>query len=316
MAVTTPSVKVSCHTGSVLVWEADGLSVYGGGTSHGATAAGIQLILDLAHNWSGWTLPAHWASSKLSPYIRVVDMYFHDGDSPAASKEFWQALWQDIVGDGVTKLLAVCQGGHGRTGTVLVCLAMAAGVVPQGSDPVAWVRHAYCDYAVETDEQIDYIEQTWGVKVKALPKATWVYGSTAGGSNSYGPAEADWARMGTHSREYTVLGSESLEARVEFEDWLGGCCLDTTHLNRFGQVCTRLSKFLCWVCSACPHTKYHKSEGEGGDTTTDSEDATDGEGWPRFVAYDAELMITAHLCRGPATCWCQRYKQLGGTDAK
>ena len=48
-----------------------------------------------------------------------------------------------------------CLGGHGRTGTALACLAVLAG--HPADDAVAWVRRTYCDRAVETDEQADYV---------------------------------------------------------------------------------------------------------------------------------------------------------------
>jgi len=44
-----------------------------------------------------------------------------------------------------------CLGGSGRTGTVLACMAVLAGVPPK--DAVPWVRSAYRQQAVETVEQ-------------------------------------------------------------------------------------------------------------------------------------------------------------------
>jgi hypothetical protein len=44
-----------------------------------------------------------------------------------------------------------CDGGHGRTGTALACLAILSGQAP--GDAVSWVRAAYCERAVETEEQ-------------------------------------------------------------------------------------------------------------------------------------------------------------------
>jgi hypothetical protein len=49
-----------------------------------------------------------------------------------------------------------CYGGLGRTGTVLSCLAVCAGV-PVG-DAVEWVRTNYDRRAVETDEQVQLDE--------------------------------------------------------------------------------------------------------------------------------------------------------------
>jgi hypothetical protein len=48
-----------------------------------------------------------------------------------------------------------CLGGHGRTGTALACLAVLAGTPP--GEAVAWVREAYCERAVETDEQEAFV---------------------------------------------------------------------------------------------------------------------------------------------------------------
>jgi hypothetical protein len=48
-----------------------------------------------------------------------------------------------------------CLGGHGRTGTALACLAVLTGTPP--GEAVAWVRAAYCEEAVETDEQRAFV---------------------------------------------------------------------------------------------------------------------------------------------------------------
>ncbi len=44
-----------------------------------------------------------------------------------------------------------CYGAHGRTGTALAAMAILCGTDPD--DAVAWVRTAYCERAVETDDQ-------------------------------------------------------------------------------------------------------------------------------------------------------------------
>lgn len=50
-----------------------------------------------------------------------------------------------------------CVGGHGRTGTVLACLAILSDHPP--ADAVAWVRDHYCEHAVETPEQVALIDR-------------------------------------------------------------------------------------------------------------------------------------------------------------
>ncbi len=49
-----------------------------------------------------------------------------------------------------------CVGGRGRTGTVLACMAVLAGVPPE--DAVPWVRAAYRPEAVETAEQEEWVQ--------------------------------------------------------------------------------------------------------------------------------------------------------------
>jgi hypothetical protein len=49
-----------------------------------------------------------------------------------------------------------CLGGSGRTGTVLACMAVLAGV--PSAEAVAWVRAAYRPEAVETAEQEAWVQ--------------------------------------------------------------------------------------------------------------------------------------------------------------
>lgn len=48
-----------------------------------------------------------------------------------------------------------CKGGLGRTGTVLACMAVLAGVAPE--DAVRWVRENYDPEAIETPEQEKWV---------------------------------------------------------------------------------------------------------------------------------------------------------------
>lgn len=49
-----------------------------------------------------------------------------------------------------------CVGGHGRTGTVLACMAVLAGVPVE--EAVAWVRSTYCVRAVQEPSQQYWVE--------------------------------------------------------------------------------------------------------------------------------------------------------------
>jgi protein-tyrosine phosphatase len=48
-----------------------------------------------------------------------------------------------------------CKAGIGRTGTVMACLAIMAGAVE--GDPVAWLRAAYFQGAIETPGQEAFV---------------------------------------------------------------------------------------------------------------------------------------------------------------
>ena len=52
-----------------------------------------------------------------------------------------------------------CLGGIGRTGTILACMAVLAGV-PKG-DAVKWVRVNYNPYAIERDREGQPLQELW-----------------------------------------------------------------------------------------------------------------------------------------------------------
>jgi len=49
-----------------------------------------------------------------------------------------------------------CIGGHGRTGTILACMAILSGVRPKRA--VKWVKKHYCSHAVEAKVQEWFVE--------------------------------------------------------------------------------------------------------------------------------------------------------------
>lgn len=68
-----------------------------------------------------------------------------------------------------------CIGGHGRTGTVLACMAVLAGV--PGSEAVQYVRTNYCKNAVESAKQSWFVlwfeSQIKGTECPDMPKDSW-----------------------------------------------------------------------------------------------------------------------------------------------
>jgi protein-tyrosine phosphatase len=73
-------------------------------------------------------------------------------DSEEAARQIEAALSRAKRGELVE---IGCVGGLGRTGTVLACLAVLAGVA--AADAVSWVRRNYDVRAVETAEQEQWV---------------------------------------------------------------------------------------------------------------------------------------------------------------
>ena len=74
------------------------------------------------------------------------------GDWASAAEQIRRAYALALQGEHVE---IGCLGGLGRTGTVLACMAILAGVAP--CNAVEWVRANYDSRAVETDEQASWV---------------------------------------------------------------------------------------------------------------------------------------------------------------
>jgi protein-tyrosine phosphatase len=99
----------------------------------------------------GLYLDTRWQPSWPADLIEWEDFGLpEDAESAAQMIEaaFMRARRGELVEVG-------CFGGIGRTGTVLACMAVLAGVPP--AKAVAWVRDAYKTEAVETAEQENWV---------------------------------------------------------------------------------------------------------------------------------------------------------------
>lgn len=95
----------------------------------------------------GLYLDDAWAPSWPADVTAWPDFGLPDEPEVAArliSAAFLRARGGELVEVG-------CLGGSGRTGTVLACMAVLAGV--PAAEAVPWVRAAYRPQAVETAEQ-------------------------------------------------------------------------------------------------------------------------------------------------------------------
>jgi len=99
----------------------------------------------------GLYLDVRWEPSWPADLIEWRDFGVPEDAESAAGKiqsAFIRARRGELVEIG-------CLGGAGRTGTVLACMAVLAGVPP--AEAVAWVRKVYRAEAVETSEQEEWV---------------------------------------------------------------------------------------------------------------------------------------------------------------
>lgn len=74
-------------------------------------------------------------------------------DAQAAARSIVAAFRRAQAGQRVE---VGCYGGKGRTGTILACMAVLAGV-PR-LDAVRWVRAVYSERAVERERQREWVD--------------------------------------------------------------------------------------------------------------------------------------------------------------
>jgi hypothetical protein len=100
----------------------------------------------------GLYLDERWAPSWPAELIAWADLGLPE-DKQRAAAQIEAAFARARLGERVE---VGCAGGLGRTGTVLACMAVLAGV--PSAEAVPWVREHYRPEAVETPEQAAWVE--------------------------------------------------------------------------------------------------------------------------------------------------------------
>jgi hypothetical protein len=178
-----------CHEGNVLVFTAGNVSVYGGGNSRGLKVWEDSFMIDMGDvvdekyvEFAGCYYPELFT-------LKLIKVACKDYSIPNIGDTFWSRLVNILKNESVDKPIKVvccCLGGHGRTGIALSILAGLFDVVPTDVCPVTWVREHYCKNAVESDKQLNYIEEVTGRKVTAEePKSKWSTIPLKGGESTY-----------------------------------------------------------------------------------------------------------------------------------
>lgn len=156
------------HKGDKVIYEKDGKQLFAGnGRGVNEYLPNWELIIDLANNL-GWgkegTIKSRSAKrfDVLKKYVteksltaEILQLDWPDGGVIPASLDFWLHLWKLLP----PRTVMMCIGGHGRTGTCMVALMVAAG------EDYYWalekVRTDHCDRAVETLNQALYLHNLY-----------------------------------------------------------------------------------------------------------------------------------------------------------
>ena len=99
----------------------------------------------------GFYLNARWAPTWHADVIEWED-YGLPAEPEATAEAIRDAFSRAEQGQ---RIEVGCIGGLGRTGTVLACMAILAGIAP--GQAVEWVRNHYDPAAVETSAQEDWV---------------------------------------------------------------------------------------------------------------------------------------------------------------
>ena len=87
--------------------------------------------------------------------VTEITLPWPDGGTPPVKPSFWRALLETCAREKAP-LVIHCVGGHGRTGTALAAILLAYSIPYR--DAVNFVREKHCVKAIETQSQLDYLE--------------------------------------------------------------------------------------------------------------------------------------------------------------
>lgn len=172
--------------------------IYGGSCSDPVVVdADVYIGFDHSMRWTERHYP--WKKGD-EIYFRIQDM-----GAPQKPEEFEKLVnWTIDQLKAGRKVHCGCIGGHGRTGTFLAALVSKFGEV----DAVSYVRQNYCQKAVESQSQIEFLHQHFGITKVAGTKGSGSksYGKSGSHSSSVVPYKGDTSRGGVKKATAKTYG--------------------------------------------------------------------------------------------------------------
>lgn len=167
-----------CHSGDVKIFEKGNLTCFAGGKSRGGGNISLDLLVDLTNSVDEdlrqvGTFDADLQkviAAQQADYATTLNIDWKDfGVNHNLTVSFWKDLAKYVrakAKKGKFRIEAMCQGGHGRTGTFWACLGFHLNLYnKKKEDPITWIRRVHCTHAVETEGQVKYVEKMTGVKI-------------------------------------------------------------------------------------------------------------------------------------------------------
>jgi len=185
----TKTTPTECHWGNLEVFSTEYSVYYGGGKTRGAKTGEVDVIIDLAPRTYGTGTGYATTSPLYSKLLtlkgvdeflqRVVDkekdykkdqitfeLDWDDLGVPPFTKKFFEEFAAALE-DGSRaflesrktkrKILVMCAGGHGRTGTMIAILALINGALAGDKKVLENIRDMYCPNCVEAFCQAELI---------------------------------------------------------------------------------------------------------------------------------------------------------------
>ena len=135
----------------------DGYVVYGGSCS-----SPIVKDADVFIGFDGWMRLRGTARPWDAHVCTEILVPVYDHEAPEDAEDFKRLIdWSAEQIRNGKKLHAGCIGGHGRTGVFLS--ALVAQFMGR-TDAIQYVRKHYCDKAVESRAQVDFLAEHFGVE--------------------------------------------------------------------------------------------------------------------------------------------------------
>jgi hypothetical protein len=228
------------------------IQVYAGSKMDGAQPPEGAVILDLSGSYHPLFEIHGIAMRRLQTRMRKQPRIILDWPDMKASRmsvEDWTALAEDLKGLK-SALFVACLGGHGRTGTTLAILADLWGAVPIEDDPVQFVRKAYCEEAVETQAQYEYVARVTGRTLVYRPKSSPIVPTPLGGAYPF-VTDQDGEKYPLPEKPLLPGASTPAEQCMErYVNW-DGFCDSLGHLCRRDKAHGRISELKIHECRAC-----------------------------------------------------------------